>query len=116
MSDNPEPHPVSTPSQQISKEPNTLGKASLVMGILGSIAVFFVALCAGVAQQQGWLPVVGTLLFIFGGTAMFVGLISTLLGFLGLFGRNRSRATAVAGLVLGIITVLIFTVVVQNAR
>ncbi|MCA9270074.1 MAG: hypothetical protein KDA41_16445, partial [Planctomycetales bacterium] len=54
------------------REPNTLGKASLFLGVVAVIAVFFVGLCAGVGKQQGWLNAVGTLLFIFGGTFMFV--------------------------------------------
>ena len=89
-------------------QPNTLGKASLILGILAITLVFSVGLCAGVGKQQGWLPAVGALLFVFGGTFAFAGLIAGLLGFAGLFGANRSRATAIIGLVLGALTVLLF--------
>lgn len=90
------------------RQPNSLGKASLVLGILASFVVFSVGLCAGVGRQQGWLPAVGTLLFLLGGSFAFLGLLSVLLGFGGLFGRNRSRATAVLGLLLGLMAVAMF--------
>ena len=96
--------------------PNTLGKASLVLGILASTFVVSVALCAGVGQQQGWLKQAGPLLFIVGGTFAFLGLVSALLGIGGLFGRNRSRATAIFGLALGLIAVAIFLAVVNSAN
>lgn len=95
---------------------NTLGKASLVLGILGSVFVVCIGLCAGAGQQQGWLQVVATPLAIVGGTAAFMGLLAALLGFLGLFGRHRSRATAIAGLLLGLFAVLLFAAIVQNAQ
>lgn len=93
--------------------PNTLGKTSLVLGIVGSFFVVLIGLCAGVGKQQGWLPAVGPLLLIFGGAFTFLGLISALLGFLGIF--HRSRGTAIAGLILGIITVLLFAAIVTEA-
>jgi hypothetical protein len=89
-------------------QPNSLGKASLVLGILSSFFVFSIGLCAGVGKQQGWLSAVGTLLFLLGGSFTFLGLLGVLLGFGGLFGRNRSRATALIGLLLGLIAVGMF--------
>ena len=97
-------------------QPNTLGKASLILGILGTSLVFCIGLCAGVGQQQGWLKHVGGLLFILGGTFAFLGLLSVLLGFAGLFGKNRSRATAIVGLVLGVIALLLFMVIVNGVK
>lgn len=94
--------------------PNTLGKTSLVLGILGSFFVVLIGLCAGVGQQQGWLKAVGPLLAIFGGAFAFLGLISILLGALGLF--HRARGTAIAGLLLGLVTVLLFAAIVSQAN
>ncbi|HEX5103213.1 MAG TPA: hypothetical protein VFV87_05350 [Pirellulaceae bacterium] len=96
--------------------PNTLGKASLVLGILASTLVVSVGLCAGVGQQQGWLKQAGPLLFIVGGTFAFLGIVSALLGIGGLFGRHRSRATSIFGLILGLIAVAIFLAVVSAAN
>jgi hypothetical protein len=96
--------------------PNTLGKASLVLGILASTLVVSVGLCAGVGQEQGWLKHVGPLLFIVGGTFAFLGLVSALLGFGGIFGRNRSRATAIFGLLLGLTAILLFAAIVNAVQ
>lgn len=93
--------------------PNTLGKASLVLGILASTAVFSTGLCAGVGQQQGWLKHAGPLLFVLGGTFAFLGLVSALLGFGGLFGKHRSRAAAVFGLILGLVALVLFAAIVN---
>jgi riboflavin transporter FmnP len=96
--------------------PNTLGKASLVLGILGSFFVFTVGLCAGVGHAQGWLKHVGALFFVLGGSAAFLGALAVVLGFFGLWGRNRSRVTAIVGLLLGAFAVWLFLVVVQAAQ
>lgn len=93
--------------------PNTLGKTSLFLGILGSFFVVLVGLCAGVGQQQGWLNAVAPLLAVIGGAFAFLGLISILLGFLGLF--HRARGTAIAGLLLGLVTVFLFAAIVSQA-
>lgn len=93
--------------------PNTLGKASLILGILASTLVFSTGLCAGVGQQQGWLKHAGPLLFVLGGTFAFLGLVSALLGFGGLFGRHRSRAPSIFGLILGLLALLLFAVIVN---
>jgi hypothetical protein len=94
-----------------STPPNALGKASLTLGIIGIILLFMVGLCAGVGQQQGWLPAVGPFLFILAGTFAFMGLLAAVLGFLGLF--SRSRATAIAGLLLGLGTLLLFAAIMN---
>jgi len=103
-------------AQNHPPQPNTLGKASLVLGVLSSSCVFRVGLCAGVGQQQGWLRHVGSLLFIVGGSFTFLGLLATILGLTGLLGRNRSRAAAAIGIVLGIFAVLLFLAIVDAAR
>lgn len=97
-------------------QPNTLGKTSLILGIVASSAVFSLGLCAGVGQQQGWLKNVVAPFGVCGGTFTFLGFLAAVLGFGGLFGRNRSRATAIVGLVLGMVTVLMFAAIVQNAK
>lgn len=86
----------------------------MVLGILGSFFVVLIGLCAGVGQQQGWLQAIGPLLGIVGGAFAFLGLISVLLGVLGLF--HRARGTAIAGLVLGLLTVLLFAAIVSQAN
>ena len=99
-----------------SHQSNTLGKASLLLGILSSFSVFSVGLCAGVGQQQGWLKHVGVILFVIGASFAFLGLLSMLLGLSGLFGKNRSRATAIVGFTLGLITVLLFLAIVNATK
>lgn len=94
--------------------PNTLGKTSLILGILGSFFVVLIGLCAGVGQQQGWLKAVGPLLAIFGGAFAFLGLVAVLLGVLGLF--HRARGTAIAGLLLGLVAVFLFAAIVSQAN
>jgi hypothetical protein len=88
--------------------PNPLGNASLGLGIASVALVFGIGLCAltGVAQQ--WIQLVGTPLFVCGGSSSFLGLVSAALGLAGLIGKGRSRATAIAGLVLGLIGVCLF--------
>lgn len=103
-------------SPQPPKESNTLGKASLVLGILASILLFFVGACAGVGKQQGWLKNVENVLGVFGATFAFMGLLAVALGFFGLFGRNRSRISAIVGLVLGLSTLLLFAAILQNVQ
>jgi uncharacterized membrane protein len=97
-------------------QPNTLGKSSLVLGIIGSFFVVMVGLCAGVGKQNGWLEQVGAILFVVGGSFAFLGLLGGVLGVLGLFGRNRSRATAIAGLLLGVFTVVLFIAILNGVR
>jgi cytochrome c biogenesis protein CcdA len=104
------------PKDSTPLQPNGLGKASLILGIVAIIFVFFIGLCAGVGKQQGWLASVGTLLFIVGATFAFMGLVGGLLGLGGLLGRNRSRATAIAGLLLGLASVLLFLAILNGAQ
>lgn len=91
-------------------QPNTLGKASLILSILSLALVFGISLCAvvGVAQQWALNPFVGTPLLICAASSAFLGLLGAVLGFAGLFGRNRSRATAIVGLILGLAGVCLF--------
>ncbi len=97
-------------------QPNTLGKASLILGIVASTFLVCTGLCAGVGDQQGWLQHVGPVLLVLAGTFAFMGLLSVLLGVGGLFGRNRPKSTAFIGLLLGVITVALFAALVNAAR
>ena len=93
---------------------NTLGKASLFTGLLSSVFMVFIGLCAGVGHEQGWLRNVAALFLILGGTVTFMGLLAILMGFGALFSRGRS--VAIIGLVLGAFTVLLFAAIVQNSQ
>jgi hypothetical protein len=98
-------------SEQKTQHPNALGNASLGLGIASLALVFGIGLCAvtGVAQQ--WIQLVGTPLFICGGSSAFLGLIGAGLGIAGLFGKGRSRATAIVGLILGFLGICLFVTV-----
>lgn len=93
---------------------NTIGNASLGLGIASAALVFGIGICALVGAQQGWLQIAGTVLFVCGASSAFLGLLAAVLGVGGLFGGNRSRAAAIAGLVLGLIGMCIFIWVVST--
>jgi hypothetical protein len=98
------------------ERPNSLGKASLVLGILSISFVFGIGLCALVGLRQGWLGYLATLLYVCGTSSAFLGLVAAGLGMGGLFGRNRARAVAVAGLVLGLLGICLFIGVLAAVR
>lgn len=99
---------MTTPSPQ---QPNTLGNASLALGIASLSLVFGIGLCSLVGVQQGWIQVGGTALFVCGASSAFLGLLGAVLGLSGLFGANRPRATAIVGLVLGLAGLCLFLAV-----
>ena len=88
--------------------PNTLGSASLGLGIASAALVFGIGLCALSGLGQKWLGLVGTPLFVCGGASAFLGFLGFVLGVAGLFGGNRTKSTAIAGLILGLIGVCLF--------
>jgi hypothetical protein len=90
------------------QQPNTLGKASLALGISSLVLVFGIGLCALVGTAQGWVGLFATPLFICGTISAFLGFVGAILGFAGLFGANRSRATAIVGLILGLVGACLF--------
>lgn len=104
---------MSTPSPQ---QPNTLGNASLALGIASAALVFGIGLCALVGAQQGWLRVAGTGLFVCGASSAFLGLIGAGVGAGGLLGANRPKAAAGVGLVLGLVGVCLFFWVLSQIR
>lgn len=87
---------------------NTLGNAGLGLGIASAALVFGLGLCALVGAQQGWLAAAGTVLFVCGASSAFLGLLGAIVSVGGLYGANRSRATAVVGLVLSLLGVCLF--------
>ena len=85
----------------MSKEqpPNTLGNASLGLGFASAALVFGISLRALTGVAQSWIHLAGTPLFICGGSSAFLGFLGALLGLAGWLGKNRSRTTAIVGLV-----------------
>ena len=90
------------------QQPNTLGTASLALGIASLSLVFGIGLCALTGAQQGWLKAAGTPLFVCGASSAFLGVLGAVLGIAGLFGANRPRATAIVGLLLGLAGLCLF--------
>jgi Na+/melibiose symporter-like transporter len=83
--------------------PNPLGNASLGLGIASAALVFGIGLCALTGAGQQWIRLAGTPLFVCGGASAFLGFLAVVIGIAGLFGKDRSRGTAIVGLVLGLI-------------
>ena len=90
------------------EKPNTLGNTSLWLGIASSALVFGIGICALTGLNQRWIVLAGTPLFVCGASSAFLGFLAIILGAAGLFGKGRSRATAIAGLVLGFIGFCLF--------
>ena len=87
---------------------NTIGNASLWLGTASSALVFGIGLCALTGAGQQWIRLAGTPLFVCGGASAFLGFLAALLGVAGLFGKDRSRTTAIVGLVLGLLGACMF--------
>ncbi len=87
---------------------NTLGNAALALGIASTALVFGIGLCALAGTRQGWIQLLSTPLYVCGASSAFLGVLGFLLGIAGLFGSNRSRATAMMGMVLGLAGVCLF--------
>jgi hypothetical protein len=96
------------------QQPNTLGKASLILGIASISLVFGLGLCGLVGGAQ--IPVFVTLLFVCAASSAFLGLVAAILGLGGLFGANRQRAAAIIGLVLGLGGVCLFLVILSAVQ
>jgi hypothetical protein len=85
------------------EKPNPVGNASMVLGIASSALVFGIALCAWTGLGQGWIRLAGTPLFVCGGASAFLGFLAAILGTAGMFGRDRSRTTAIVGLIFSLL-------------
>lgn len=94
----------------VPQGPNTLGNASLALGIASAALVFGIGLCALTGLSQPWIRLAGTPLFVCGGSSAFLGFLAMILGAAGLFGKDKSRATAIAGLILGLMGSCLFFV------
>ncbi len=92
------------------KHPNLLGNASLALGIASAALVFGIGLCAWTGVAQNWIRLAGTPLFVCGGSSAFLGFLGVVLGVGGLFGKDQSKATAIVGLILGLIGACMFFV------
>lgn len=90
---------------------NTLGNASLALGIVSAALVFGIGMCAITAPQA--LQLTGIPLFVCGASSAFLGLLGAGLGVAGLFG-NRAKGTAVVGLVLGLVGVCLFFMILAS--
>lgn len=90
------------------KQPNPLGNASLVLGIVSAALVFGIGLCAWTGVAQNWIRLAGTPLFVCGGSSAFLGFLGVVLGVAGLFGKDKSKATAIVGLILGLVGACMF--------
>ncbi len=95
---------------------NTLGNASLALGIASVALVFGIGICALTGFSQGWIRLAGTPLYVCGASSAFLGLVGAGLGLGGLFGRGRSRAAAIAGLILGAAGVCLFLMILTAIR
>jgi len=91
-----------------SQQSNPLGNASLALGITSTALVFGISLCAWTGLAQNWIRLAGTPLFVCGGSSAFLGFIGFILGVAGLFGKNKTKATSIVGLILGFIGTCMF--------
>jgi hypothetical protein len=87
---------------------NPLGNASLALGIASAALVFGIGLCAWTGLTQNWIRLAGTPLFVCGGSSAFLGFLGFVLGVAGLFGKDKSKATAIVGVILGLIGACMF--------
>ena len=94
--------------KRLDPQGNALGDASLALGIASAALVFGIGMCALTAARQGWLGIGATPLYVCGASSAFLGLLAITLGTAGLFGGNRSRATAIVGIVLGLTGMCLF--------
>lgn len=86
---------------------NTLGNASLALGVASAALVFGIGFCALLGAQGGWLPLAGLPLLACGASSAFLGFLGLILGVSGLFGQ-RAKAPAIAGLVLSLVGMCLF--------
>jgi len=96
------------PDNPGSEKPNPVGNASMYLGIASSALVFWIALCAWTGLGQGWIRLAGTPLFVCGGASAFLGFLAAILGAAGMFGKQRSRTSAIVGLILGLLGACMF--------
>lgn len=91
-----------------TKEPNSIGNASLALGIAAVSLVFGIGICSLTGVQQGWIGLAATPLLVCGVSSAFLGFLGMALGIVGLFGENRAKQTAVIGLLLSLMGMCMF--------
>ena len=96
------------------QQPDTLGNVSLGLGVASPALVFGIGFCTLTGLAQGWIQFAGLPLYICGASSAFLGLLAIGLGIGGLFGQDLSKATAVAGLLLGLVGVCLFLAVLAT--
>jgi hypothetical protein len=89
-------------NQSFFRQPNTVGNASMALGIASIALVFGIGFCSLVGNEQGWLPVGATVLYVCGASSAFLGLLAVVLGAVGMFGKNIKRTAAIVGTLLGL--------------
>ena len=89
-------------------ENNQLGNVGLALGVGATALVFGIGFCGVVGAGGGWIELVGIPLYVCGGSSAFLGLLGALLSGIGIFTGRKSRATAVTGLILGLISICLF--------
>ncbi|MCJ7625851.1 MAG: hypothetical protein MUO76_20355 [Anaerolineaceae bacterium] len=72
------------------QQSNKLGSASMVLGIISLVLVFGIGICSLTGVAQGWIGVLGTVLYVCGASSAFIGLVAAGLGIGGMFGSDRS--------------------------
>ena len=91
-----------------SQGSNPLGNTSLALGVVSAALVFGIGLCAWTGVTQNWIRLAGTPLFVCGGSSAFLGFLGFVLGVAGLFGKDKSKATTIVGLILGLVGACMF--------
>jgi hypothetical protein len=105
MSQSPEP-----------QQSNTVGNASLILGIFSAVFVFSIGLCGLTGASQKWISLAATPLFVCGVSNAFLGVLGTGLGIAGIFGKGKPRGAAIAGMVLGLMSLCLFFIFMTALR
>ncbi|MGF1505321.1 MAG: hypothetical protein GYB64_19105 [Chloroflexi bacterium] len=90
------------------KQPNSLGTTSLVMGITSSTLVFGIGFCALVSANYNLFTLTALPAYICGAASAFIGLIGAGVGVAGMFTQGQQRASAVTGIILGVVGICLF--------
>lgn len=97
-------------------QPNTLGNASLGLGIASSALVFLVGLIMLIGRQHELVRKLQTLLFIVEASGGFLGVLGLVIGAGGAFSGNRIKAPAIVGIVLSLLAIGIVAFVMLMLR
>ena len=107
---------MDTPQSPQPQQPNTLGNASLGLGIAASALVFLVGLVMIIFRNHEVVRKILTLLFIVEASGGFLGLLGLIIGAGGAFSGNRTKSTAIVGMVLSVLAMAIFAIVMLILR